>query len=184
MYKIVYPETEEEVVPMQFDRSQEAAAYWKNSHGTMWISIDPQHPRDIAAFMQSVTGEIVVVRKFDTDDSVQTDGKKETEVSKFLVVTFSDNSRWKIPAEFIAKDRAAYYAKRDSERDGDDYYDAIYKIELAFTLSDKYELRDWASNNMNWEDVLAVRLPDEEMECDYGGEWSTIAEMKVMELEG
>ena len=76
MYRIVYPETEEEVVPMQFDRSQEAAAYWKNSHSTMWIAVKPQHPRDKAAFMQIVTGQIVVVRSFDTDDSVQTDGKE------------------------------------------------------------------------------------------------------------
>ena len=105
-------------------------------------------------------------------------------MSKFLVVTFSDNLRWKIPIEFIAKSRAAYYAKLDSERDGDDY-DEVYKLELDFTLSDEFELTDWASNNMNWEDVLAVasRLPDDEVECDYGKEW-TNAEMKVMELEG
>ena len=104
-------------------------------------------------------------------------------MSKFLVVTFSDNSRWKIPAEFIAKDRAAYYAKLDSERDGDDY-DEVYRIELDFALSYEFELTDWASNNMNWSDVLPVasRLPDRESDHDYGKEW-TNAEMKVMELE-
>lgn len=103
-------------------------------------------------------------------------------MAKFLVVTFSDNSRWKIPAEFIAKDRSAYYAKLDSERDGDDY-DEVYKLELDYTLNDNYELTDWASNNMNWEDVLAVasRLPDEEI--DYGSQWIN-AEKKVVEWEG
>lgn len=70
MYKIVYPETEEEVVPMQFDKPWEVAAYWKDRRGTMWIDIESKHPRDFAAFMQSVTGEIVCVRSFGIDDSV------------------------------------------------------------------------------------------------------------------
>ena len=105
--------------------------------------------------------------------------KKETEMSKFLVVTFSDNSRWKIPAEFIAKDRAAYYAKLDSD------FDDVFEIEFDYTLDDECELKDWASNNMNWEDVSAVasRLPNGEREYDYGREW-TNAKMKVVELEG
>jgi len=103
-------------------------------------------------------------------------------MSKFLVVTFSDNSRWKVPAKFIARDRAAYYAKLDSECEGADY-DEVYKIELDFMLDDNFELTDWAANNMNWSEVLPVasRLPDGE--CDYGKEW-TNADMKVMELEG
>jgi len=65
MYKIVYPETEEEVVPIKFNTSWEAATYWKHNHSTMWITIESKHPRDKAAFMQTITGEIVVVRGFD-----------------------------------------------------------------------------------------------------------------------
>ena len=48
MHKIVYPETEEEVVPVQFNKPLGAAAYWgKNRHGAMWVTIKPKRLRGI-----------------------------------------------------------------------------------------------------------------------------------------
>ena len=69
MYKIVYPETGEEVVPMRFDTPREATDYWKNTHGPMWRVIKPQDPRDFVGFQTSpwLSGVIVVVRSFDVE---------------------------------------------------------------------------------------------------------------------
>jgi len=71
---------------------------------------------------------------------------------KYLRTTMPDASQWDVPAELIAKSRAAYYAQLDSER-GEGSYDAIYALELDYTLAAPDELEDWAANNMNWSDV-------------------------------
>ena len=69
-------------------------------------------------------------------------------------VTMRDGSLWDVPALVVAENRAKYYAARDE--------DTTYEEELSYTLSDHYELMDWAANNMNWEDVaeLAVKVKD------------------------
>lgn len=102
---------------------------------------------------------------------------------KLLVVEMSDGKRWAIPALLVAKDRAAYYAKLDSEQ-GDDDYDTIYKEELDYTLSDDYELIDWAHNNMNWSDVSehAILVYTEKRSANYEKEWIN-APMSVEERE-
>jgi hypothetical protein len=107
---------------------------------------------------------------------------REGGVMKYLVVGMSDGKRWAIPAMLIAKDRAAYYAKLDSER-GDGEYDTIYEDELEYTLSDDYELTDWAHNNMNWSDVLAyaVELLPVNANADYERDWVN-APMTIREL--
>lgn len=71
-------------------------------------------------------------------------------MNKYLIVTMPDQTRWRIPASIIAQDRARYYAKLDEERGGGDLED-LFQLEYALTSG--YELLDWASNNMNWEDV-------------------------------
>lgn len=85
---------------------------------------------------------------------------------KSLIVIMPDRTRWKIPALFIAEERAKYYV----EHDGDP---SIFDDEIEFALTDEYELLDWASNNMNWSDVVSVaeKLPDEEVSCDYERAW-------------
>lgn len=65
MYKIVYPENGEAVVPIQFVFAKDAKDYWRTHHGGLWVEINPQNPADSAAFMQCVTGEIVVIRETD-----------------------------------------------------------------------------------------------------------------------
>lgn len=54
-----------------------------------------------------------------------------------------DNSRWDVPCEVIAKNRAEFYASK-----GDDYQE-----EFDYTMSSDFELRDWAAGNMNWDEV-------------------------------
>ena len=65
MYKIVYPENGQEVVSIEFIWMKDATDYWRNKYGTLWVEIKPQHPDDIIAFMQPITGEVVVVRRFE-----------------------------------------------------------------------------------------------------------------------
>ena len=55
--------------------------------------------------------------------------------------------RFIIPAEFIADIRAKYYSNGNEEE---------YEEEFNYALNDDYELKDWLSNNMNWEDVKDV----------------------------
>ena len=63
-----------------------------------------------------------------------------------------DGSIWQLPAEFIANIRAKYYADKDKEKDNNLDWQTVYDDEYKYTLGDDYELQDWLSNNMNWED--------------------------------
>lgn len=102
---------------------------------------------------------------------------------KFLIVEMSDGTRWAIPAMAIAKDRAAYLAKRDAESGLGDY-DHIYEEEIVWAMSDDYEIRDWASNNMNWEDVSswATQLKSVPPKVDYHKDWVN-APKSLQEME-
>lgn len=61
-----------------------------------------------------------------------------------------DGSRWDVPAEIIARNKA-------------DYYHAV-KTEFDDTMRDHDDLMDWAANNMNWEDVapMAIKVIEQE----------------------
>jgi len=56
-----------------------------------------------------------------------------------------DGSEWEVPASVVADNRAHYYADRDE--------DTTYDEEFEFAMSDSSEIKDWASNNMEWNDV-------------------------------
>jgi len=83
---------------------------------------------------------------------------------KYLRVTMPDGSRYDVPARIIAENRAEYYAENDP--------DTNYKDELDFALQDDCELRDWASDNMDWAFVKdrAVKV-EEEVEVDFQEGW-------------
>jgi len=83
---------------------------------------------------------------------------------KYLRVTMPDGSRYDIPARVIAEDRAKYYVENDSN--------ANYEDELTFALSDDYELKDWAANNMDWVYVKDYAKKVEEVaEVDFHEGW-------------
>ena len=102
---------------------------------------------------------------------------------KFLVVEMSDGKQWAVPALLIAKDRAAYYAKLDSER-GEGDYDTIYEGEVDYALSNDYEITDWATGNMDWEDVsaYAIQLEVQPPKPNYNKDWAN-SPMSVKEME-
>ena len=93
---------------------------------------------------------------------------------KYLIVTMSDNSQWQIPAQFIAEQRAEYYAKRDYEKNKSLNYQTLFEDEVEYALTDEDEIIDWASNNMNCVDVkdIAEELPSRKKELDFEDEWT------------
>lgn len=71
-----------------------------------------------------------------------------------LLVTMPDGSRWRVPADIIARDRAKYYAE---------HADTSMQEEYRSAMRNGNELIDWAESNMDWKDVekhaSMVRLP-------------------------
>lgn len=99
-------------------------------------------------------------------------------MSKSLVVRFPDDTVWAIDLDFIARDRASYYARVDCKYNRTLVYDNVYQHELS--VQDDSDLLDWASNNLNWSDVRdhAHLLYVDPAEIDYEKEWSN-AEMSI-----
>lgn len=63
MYGFFYPENNERfLASLSFNSVEEAVAYFKDKRA-MWDAIQPQNPADAAAFMNPLSGAIVVVRK-------------------------------------------------------------------------------------------------------------------------
>lgn len=79
---------------------------------------------------------------------------------KFIRLTFSDGTMWDIPAAFIAKQWAAHYTQVDlgEEPTGPELSNYVRHRDTLFNevLEDEFELLDWLSNNMNWDDVAGV----------------------------
>jgi hypothetical protein len=100
-------------------------------------------------------------------------------MTKYLIVTMPNLSRWRIPAEHIAKHRATYYA--DFYKEENTTCQELYDAEYELAMSNDHELITWASNDMDWSDVVAVaeRLDDEEF--DYQEEWRSGPRMRVVE---
>lgn len=72
-------------------------------------------------------------------------------MNKALDVTMSDGSRWRVPVDVIAHNRAEHYAHEY----GGDVDRSLNEDTIPLFESDDYEIQDWAANNMNWEDVSA-----------------------------
>lgn len=80
--------------------------------------------------------------------------------TKMLAITMPDGSKWAVPVEMIARNRAAHYA---SEFDGD-VERSLAEDTLPLFADDDYEIEDWAANNMNWSDFNGhqVKIKDAE----------------------
>ena len=94
---------------------------------------------------------------------------------KYLRVTMPDGSRWDVPVMLIVNDRAKYYAKTRLDPE------THFKKEVEYALNDECEIKDWAANNMNWEDVvLQAQIVLEVREVDYQEGWIN-GEQEVIE---
>jgi hypothetical protein len=84
------------------------------------------------------------------------------------IVTMPDGSKWKVPVMVIAKHRA----KNQEGEPGGNAQQSIEDTIRLFT-SDEREIKDWAENNMNWEDVekFAQKIQDPDLEVDYQEGW-------------
>ena len=76
-------------------------------------------------------------------------------MAKKILVLFSDNKTYAIPAEFVANARAKYYADKDI-LNSSVVYSEVFQQEFEYTMKDDDELLDWIENNMNWEDVEEI----------------------------
>ena len=86
-----------------------------------------------------------------------------------------DGSKWDVPAKLVADSRAKHY---DSDPD------SSYKEEFEYTMGSDYELKDWATGNMNWDEVehKAVRVKEVEEEVDFQEGWLN-GEKEVIDVE-
>lgn len=73
-------------------------------------------------------------------------------------VTMPDGSKWVVPVRVIALNRAKHYAHKF----GGDVERSLNEDTMPLFRSDDYEVKDWACNNMDWEDVVlfAQRVED------------------------
>jgi len=92
-----------------------------------------------------------------------------------------DCSQYDVPAKLIAMNRAEYYANKVKDSKSERNCRLIEEYE--FTMSDEYELQDWAANNMCWEDVKdkAIKITDNK-EIDFQEGWVN-GEKEIIEKE-
>ena len=67
---------------------------------------------------------------------------------KYMTVEMPDGSKWGVPVEMIARNRAEHYASEF----GGDVERSLADDTIPMFEADDYEIQDWAVNNMNWED--------------------------------
>jgi hypothetical protein len=93
---------------------------------------------------------------------------------KYIDVTFSDRTTWRLSAREVAEVRARYYAEGDAAR-GDGDYDAVFAAEVESGLTDRVGLLDYLQNNMNWEDFAdtALLLAAPDYRADYQREFAS-----------
>lgn len=102
----------------------------------------------------------------------------EITVPKMLLIEMPDRSKWGVPVEVIARHRAAYYAGKfdgDIER-------SLAEDTLPLFDADDFEIRDWATGNMDWADVqphaaLVSPAPPTDYEAGWLNGKTHVAEM-------
>jgi hypothetical protein len=67
---------------------------------------------------------------------------------RMMTVQMSDGSKWGVPVQMIAVNRATHYAPEF----GGDVERSLNEDTLPLFEDDDYEIKDWAVNNMNWID--------------------------------
>jgi len=89
-------------------------------------------------------------------------------MTKMLTCVMADGSKWGVPVEMIARDRATHYASEF----GGDVERSLAEDTLPLFEEDDYEIADWAVNNMNWSDFDGhqVKLEDA-ITPDFASDW-------------
>lgn len=85
-----------------------------------------------------------------------------------MLVAMPDGSRWAVPIDLIARNRAECYA----DEYGGDVERSLAEDTLPLFASDTFEISDWAQNNMNWSEVSASAECRHPPECDYEKGWA------------
>ena len=89
-------------------------------------------------------------------------------MAKHLQITMPDGSKWAVPVDVIAMNRAVYYAKND----GISIEDSLNNDTNPLFESDDFEIEDWAANNMNWSDVEHLAVCTRKGEIDFDEGWA------------
>lgn len=84
--------------------------------------------------------------------------RKQDDVKNFMIVTMPDSSKWSVPVSVIHDSWWAHY------KDNGD---------VKLKDFDEEECKDWAANNMNWDEVegVAVELRGEHNRVNYQEGW-------------
>lgn len=95
-----------------------------------------------------------------------TENAEKTEM--WLQVKMPDGAWWEVPARIVADDRASYYAGKEDPG----HQTGVYEDEFDFTMTDDFELEDWAAGNMDWSDVAEhARKVGDQPDADYQEGW-------------
>lgn len=86
---------------------------------------------------------------------------------KRLLIEMPDGSKWTVPVSLIAMNRATYYAKNDSVS----IEASLNNDTLPLFEANEFEIKDWAANNMNWEDVEHMAVCIGKGDTDYQEGW-------------
>lgn len=88
-------------------------------------------------------------------------------LEKNYVVTMEDNSKWAIKVSAIAANRASYY-KHEFDNN---FERSLDEDTVPLFESDKYEIHDWAANNMNWDEVRHLAVCVSPSDIDFQDGW-------------
>lgn len=105
---------------------------------------------------------------------------------QWMVITDEQTgSRRAVPVSVIAEHRARYYAEDRGEFDGD-VQRSLDEDTWPLFAGDTYQIEDWASNNMNFEDVEAHArvIPTNRREPDWQEAWVNGAkEFRLIDID-
>lgn len=94
--------------------------------------------------------------------------------NKKLRVTMPDGSVWEVPVARIIQNRADYYFRaygpHSESPEYQDYSDARHETTVLFR-DDEFAIKDWAENNMDWEDVAPFAVCTKAADVDYQEGW-------------
>lgn len=84
-----------------------------------------------------------------------------------LRVEMPDGTLWEVPVAVIAVDRARRYL----EEFDDDLARSLKEDTLPLFREAEYEIIDWATGNMNWEDIEPHAQKVQDPDVDYQRGW-------------